>query len=146
MIRRYMKSFLYLIYSEIGILIGKSSDIHRRFAIIDAHSPLELKLFRVYKIQSNGLHVRRLHKLFNRKHIRGGWFALDLKDIQQIDRYIMDNKGTRILDNMKKVYQSSAKADPEITDHPHDALIQEISNLEYKVKMLRGALDGRKKL
>ena len=81
-----MRSFLYLIYSEIGFMIGKSSDIYRRFAVIDAHSPIELQLFRVYKIEKNGYHEKRLCKMFSSKRIRAGWYALDLDDVKEIDK------------------------------------------------------------
>ena len=65
-------------------MIGKSSDIYRRFAVIDTHSPIELQLFRVYKIEKNGYHEKRLHKKFESKRIRGGWFALNINDIKEI--------------------------------------------------------------
>jgi len=101
-----MKSFLYILYSDIGFMIGKSSDIHRRFAVIDAHSPIEVQLFRVYRIEKNSLHEKRLHKKYCEKQIRGGWFSLNMDDIREIDVYLKKNKGTRVLDNLKKIEKS----------------------------------------
>ena len=140
-----MKSFLYLIYSEIGFMIGKSSDIYRRFAVIDTHSPIELQLFRVYKIEKNGYHEKKLHKMFESKRIRGGWFALDHGDIEEIDRYLMENKGTRILDNMKKVTKTrGAGKDPDPKKNPYEGIRDDIEKLEDVVERLKGTLDGRK--
>lgn len=140
-----MKSFLYLIYSEIGFMIGKSSDIYRRFAVIDTHSPIELQLFRVYKIEKNGYHEKKLHKLFESKRIRGGWFALDHDDIETIDTYLLENKGTRILDNMKKVTRSrTASGDSDTSKNPYEGIQNDIEKLEDVVKRLKGTLDGRK--
>ena len=139
-----MKSFLYLIYSEIGFMIGKSSDIYRRFAVIDTHSPIELQLFRVYKIEKNGYHEKKLHKLYEEKRIRGGWFALDHHDIEEIDRYLMENKGTRILDNMKKITKSSPSDESEDSRNPCHGIHDDIEKLEDVVKKLKGTLDGRK--
>jgi len=141
-----MKSFLYLIYSEIGFMIGKSSDIYRRFAVIDTHSPIELQLFRVYKIEKNGYHEKRLHKKFESKRIRGGWFALNINDIKEIDKYLRENNGTRILDNLKKVKQIPQKTNQDSTHNPTPDLMQDIKNLEDVVEKLKGALDGRTKL
>jgi hypothetical protein len=141
-----MKSFLYLIYSEIGFMIGKSSDIYRRFAVIDTHSPIELQLFRVYKIEKNGYHEKRLHKQFETKRIRGGWFALDHDDIKEIDRYLLENEGTRILDNMKKVTRSKQKDDSGSSKNPYHGIHDDIVKLENVVERLKGTLDGRKTL
>jgi hypothetical protein len=141
-----MKSFLYLIYSEIGFMIGKSSDIYRRFAVIDTHSPIELQLFRVYKIEKNGYHEKRLHKQFEEKRIRGGWFALDHDDIEEIDRYLLDNQGTRILDNMKKVTKSKQSKSSGESKNPYNGIQDDIKKLENVVEKLRGTLDGRKSL
>jgi hypothetical protein len=141
-----MKSFLYLIYSEIGFMIGKSSDIYRRFAVIDTHSPIELQLFRVYKIEKNGYHEKRLHKQFETKRIRGGWFALDHDDIEEIDRYLLENEGTRILDNMKKVTRSKRKGDSGASKNPYHGIHDDIKKLENVVERLKGTLDGRKTL
>jgi hypothetical protein len=141
-----MKSFLYLIYSEIGFMIGKSSDIYRRFAVIDTHSPIELQLFRVYKIEKNGYHEKRLHKQFEEKRIRGGWFALDHDDIEEIDRYLLDNQGTRILDNMKKVTKSKQSKSSGESKNPYHGIQDDIQKLENVVEKLRGTLDGRKSL
>ena len=141
-----MKSFLYLIYSEIGFMIGKSSDIYRRFAVIDTHSPIELQLFRVYKIEKNGYHEKRLHKQFEEKRIRGGWFALDHDDIEEIDRYLLDNQGTRILDNMKKVTRSKQSKTSGAAKNPYHGIQDDIQKLENVVEKLRGTLDGRKSL
>ncbi|MEN8230506.1 MAG: GIY-YIG nuclease family protein [Bacteroidota bacterium] len=138
-----MKSFLYLIYSEIGFMIGKSSDIYRRFAVIDAHSPIDLQLFRVYRIERNGIHEKRLHKLFISKRIRGGWFALDYDDIEEIDSYLMENDGTRILDNLKKVKPDQDQTNQDSTRPPLDDLIKDIKTLEDVVDKLKGTLDGR---
>jgi hypothetical protein len=141
-----MKSFLYLIYSEIGFMIGKSSDIYRRFAVIDTHSPIELQLFRVYKIEKNGYHEKKLHKLFETKRIRGGWFALDHSDIEELDRYMLENDGTRILDNIKKVNWSKRVDDPESSRNPYHDIHKDIEKLENVVERLKGTLDGRKTL
>ena len=139
-----MKSFLYLIYSEIGFMIGKSSDIYRRFAVIDTHSPIELQLFRVYKIEKNGYHEKRLHKQFEAKRIRGGWFALDHNDIEEIDKYLLENEGTRILDNMKKVTKSKQPKEPGTSKNPYQGIQDDIRKLENVVEKLKGTLDGRK--
>jgi hypothetical protein len=141
-----MKSFLYLIYSEIGFMIGKSSDIYRRFAVIDTHSPIELQLFRVYKIEKNGYHEKKLHKQFEEKKIRGGWFALDHNDIEEIDRYLMENKGTRILDNMKKITKNVPSEEGENSRNPYHGIHDDIGKLEDVVKKLKGTLDGRKSI
>ena len=138
-----MKSFLYLIYSEIGFMIGKSSDIHRRFAVIDSHSPIDLQLFRVYRIQKNSLHEKRLQKKYASKQIRGGWFALDMTDIHEIDEYLTENEGARILDNLKKIEKSlvGLKLNFE-TDNEH-SLKQYLAKLEKSVEQLKRALEGR---
>ncbi len=142
-----MKSFIYLIYSEIGFMIGKSSDIYRRFAVIDTHSPIELQLFRVYKIEKNGYHEKKLHKMFESKRIRGGWFALDHGDIEEIDRYLLENKGTRILDNMKKVAKTrGAGNDTDPEQNPYEGIQDDIEKLEDVVERLKGTLDGRKSI
>lgn len=141
-----MKSFLYIIYSEIGMMIGKSSDIYRRFAIIDSTSPLELQLFRVYRIQRNGIHVKRLHKRYAAKQIRGGWFALDFEDLGDIDRYLLENEGIRILDNQKKFKKSLEQRKEASIHHPGADLLDDIRKLEEAVEKLKGALAGRKKL
>lgn len=141
-----MKSFIYLIYSEIGFMIGKSSDIYRRFAIIEEYSPIDLQLFRVYRIKQNGIHEKRLHKLFASKSIRGNWFALDLADIKEIDKYLLKNKGTRILDNLKKVNKSRVQTNKDSMQDPTRDLHANIDTLEQVVAKLKGALDGRSKL
>ncbi len=127
-------------------MIGKSSDIYRRFAIIDDHSPIELQLFRVYRIERNSIHEKRLQKLFLTKRIRGGWFALNFDDIDEIDRYLLENKGTLILDNLKKIKQIPQKTNQDSTHNPTPDLMQDIKNLEDVVEKLKGALDGRTKL
>lgn len=127
-------------------MIGKSSDIYRRFAIIDDHSPIELQLFRVYRIERNGIHEKRLQKLFLTKRIRGGWFALNFDDIEEIDRYLLENEGTLILDNLKKVKQSPQKTNQDSTHNSTPDLMHDIKNLEDVVEKLKGALDGRTKL
>ena len=142
-----MKSFLYLIYSEIGFMIGKSSDIYRRFAVIDNHSPIDLQLFRVYKIEKNGYHEKRLHKMFTAKQIRGGWYALDLEDIKEIDIYLKKHKGTRILDNYKKILKSPdpSKISPD-SDQAGFNLNKDLDKLEDAIARLNDALFGRKRL
>jgi len=127
-------------------MIGKSSNINRRFAIIDAHSPVELQLLRVYWIEKNGIHEKRLHRLFTSKRIRGGWFALDIDDIKEIDRYLSENNGTRILDNLKKFKESRKKINQDSKQNPYHDLHQDIKKLEDAVKKLKGALDGRPNL
>ena len=138
-----MKSFLYLIYSDLGFMIGKSSDIHRRFAVIDTHSPIELQLFRVYRIEKNSLHEKRLHKQFQSKQIRNGWFALDMADIHEVDSYMTKNKGVRILDNIKKVIKGGEGLKMNFkTDNEHP-LDQYLEKLEKSVDRLKRALEGR---
>ena len=141
-----MKSFIYLIYSQVGIMIGKSSNINRRFAIIDTYSPIELQLLRVYWIEKNGIHERRLHKLFTHKRIRGGWFALDIDDIKEIDRYLIENKGTRILDNLKKFKKIREQSNNDSIQNPYHNLHQDIKKLEDVVDKLKEALAGRPNL
>ncbi len=138
-----MKSFIYLIYSEIGFMIGKSSDIYRRFAVIDTHSPIDLQLFRVYKIEKNGIHEKRLFKLFASKNIRGSWFSLDLSDIKEIDKYLLENKGIRVLDNLKKVNDSRAITKQDSVQNPYQNLSKNLDGLENIVAKLKGTLDGR---
>ena len=138
-----MKSFLYLIYSEMGFMIGKSSDIHRRFAVIDTHSPIELQLFRVYRIEKNSLHEKRLHKQYESRQIRNGWFDLDMADIHEIDRYMTKNKGVKILDNIQKVVKSGEGLKKNFKADPSDSLTQYLEKLEKTVEMLKRALEGR---
>ena len=138
-----MKSFLYLIYSEIGFMIGKSSDIHRRFAVIDAHSPIDLQLFRVYRIEKNSLHEKRLHKKYAHKQIRGGWFSLDMDDIKEIDAYLTENDGTRVLDNLKKIEKSLVGLKLNFKTDDEHSLEQYLAKLEKSVEQLKRALEGR---
>ena len=138
-----MKSFLYLIYSDLGFMIGKSSDIHRRFAVIDTHSPVELQLFRVYRIEKNSLHEKRLHKQYESKQIRNGWFGLDMADIHEIDRYMTKNKGVRILDNIKKVIKGDNGLKKNFKSDNDDPLDNYLEKLEKSVKQLKRALEGR---
>jgi len=124
-------------------MIGKSSDIHRRFAVIDTHSPIELQLFRVYRIEKNSLHEKRLHKQFESKQIRNGWFALDMADIHEVDSYMTKNKGVRILDNIKKVIKGGEGLKMNFkTDNEHP-LDQYLEKLEKSVERLKRALEGR---
>jgi len=139
-----MKSFIYLIYSEIGFMIGKSSDIYRRFAVIDAYSPIELQLFRVYKIDKNGFHERRLHKQYEEKGIRCGWFALDYEDIEEINKYLLENNGACILDNREKILSSHPDRSADTETNPYHQIHDDIEKLENVVKRLKGTLDGRK--
>ena len=141
-----VNTFIYLVYSEIGILVGRSTDVTRRFAIVDSNSPIELLLFRVYRIEKNRIHEKRLHKLFAIKNIRGGWFALDIKDIKTIDSYLIENKGTRILDNLDKINKGPTPINQDASQDPFRDLNKEIDGLEKVVGKLKGALDGRKKL
>ena len=141
-----MKSFLYLIYSEIGFMIGKSSDVYRRFAVIEGHSPIELTLFRVYKIEKNGIHEKRLQKQYEMKRIRGGWFALDFYDIKEIDKYLLRNKGTRILDNLKKIKNDLTESSLDSALDPNQDLYEGIKKVEDTVEKLKGALSGRPNL
>ena len=127
-------------------MIGKSSNINRRFAIIDAHSPVELQLLRVYWIEKNGIHEKRLHRLFTSKRIRGGWFSLDIDDIKEIDQYLLENKGTRILDNLKKFKKIREQTNNDSTQNPYHTLHQDIKKLEDAVEKLKGALAGRPNL
>lgn len=127
-------------------MIGKSSNINRRFAIIDAQSPIELQLLRVYWIEKNGIHEKRLHKLFTSKRIRGGWFALDTDDIKEIDQYLLENKGTRILDNLKKFKKIQKQTNNDSTQNPYHTLHQDIKKLEDTVDKLKEALAGRPNL
>jgi hypothetical protein len=127
-------------------MIGKSSDIYRRFAVIDTHSPIELQLFRVYKIEKNGYHEKRLHKQYDAKKIRGSWFALDHADIEEIDRYLLENNGNRILDNKKKVTRSKSAGEDEPSGNPYQGIRDDIGKLEDVVKKLKGTLDGRNTL
>jgi len=139
-----MKSFIYLVYSEIGYMIGRSSDIHRRFAIIDAHSPVDLQLFRVYRIQKNGFHEKRLHKQYAPRQIRGGWFALNFDDLKAIDEYLTDNDGVRILDNLKKIKKSPLWMQQKVaTDQAKKPLVYDLKKLEYSVEQLKRSLQGR---
>lgn len=127
-------------------MIGKSSDIHRRFAVIDTHSPIELQLYRVYRIEKNSLHEKRLHKQFESKQIRNGWFALDLDDLKELDSYMTKNKGVRILDNHKKVLKGGDGLKMNFqTDNEHP-LNQYLEKLEKSVEQLKRALEGRKTL
>lgn len=141
-----MKSFIYLIYSEIGFMIGKSSDIYRRFAVIDTHSPIDLQLFRVYKIEKNGIHEKRLFKLFESKNIRGSWFSLDQSDINKVDKYLLENKGVRVLDNMKKVQDNRPITNQDPVQNPYQNLNKNLDRLENIVSKLKGTLDGRSNL
>lgn len=124
-------------------MIGKSSDIHRRFAVIDAHSPIDLHLFRVYRIQKNSLHERRLLKKYASKHIRGGWFSLDMNDIREIDDYMVDNEGTRILDNLKKIEKSLGGLKLDFKADDEHSLQNYLAKLETSVEQLKRALEGR---
>lgn len=139
-----MKSFLYILYSEIGLMIGRSSDFSRRFAVIDEYSPIELKLLRVYRIPRNRIHEKRLHRLFMAKQIRGGWFALDFNDIEEIDRYLTENGGSMILDNLGKFSLGPRHGKLDSIHDPNPNLLQEITNLEQVVEKLKATLDGRR--
>ena len=141
-----MKSFLYLVYSDIGFLIGKSSDIHRRFEVIDTHSPIDLQLFRVYRIEKNSLHEKRLHKQFDSKRIRNGWFDLDMTDIQEVDKYMTKNKGVRILDNLKKIVKSGQGLKMNFEIDNEYPLQKYLEKLEKSVEQLKRALEGRDSL
>lgn len=96
-----MKSFIYIIYSDFGYMIGKSSDAYRKFAFIDSISPIDIKLLKVYRIPKNRLHEKRLHKKYHHKQIRKGWFALNDKNIMEIESYLVENEGERILNNTR---------------------------------------------
>ena len=138
-----MKSFLYIVSSGIGFMIGKSSDVYRRFAVIDTHSPIDLQLFRVYKIERNGYHEKRIQKMFSSKHIRAGWFDLNLEDIEEIDKYMVKNKGVRTLDNMKKVRKSLEPKKQDLSENESLSLTEDIEELEDVVEKLKNALSGR---
>lgn len=124
-------------------MIGKSSDIHRRFAVIDAHSPIDLQLFRVYRIEKNSLHEKRLHKKYAHKQIRGGWFSLDLDDIKEIDAYLTENDGTRVLDNLKKIEKSLMGLKLNFKTDDEHSLEKYLAKLEKSVEQLKRALEGR---
>ena len=111
--------------------------------MIDTHSPVELQLFRVYRIEKNSLHEKRLFKQYESKQIRNGWFGLDMADIHEIDRYMTKNKGVRILDNIKKVLKGNQGLKMNFKPDNDDPLDQYLEKLEKSVEQLKRALEGR---
>ena len=133
-----MKSFIYIIYSDLGYMIGKSSDAHRRFAAINASSPIDIHLLKVYQIPKNRLHEKRLHKKYSHRQIRNGWFALDHKNIEEIENYFVENEGKRILNNTGILENISYNAKQQ-----NRSLSQELNldRLEESVALLKKTIE-----
>jgi len=84
-----------------------------------------------------------LLKKYASKHIRGGWFSLDMTDIREIDEYMVDNDGTRILDNLKKIEKSMGGLKLNFKADNEHSLQQYLAKLETSVEQLKRALEGR---
>ncbi len=138
-----MKPFLFLVHSQIGIMIGRTSQIYRRFAVIEGYSPLEVKLYRVYRTKRSGLLENTLRRRYNHKKIRTRWYAFDSADLEEIDRYLRDHKAIRILDNSRKIpVRSPEEESGESLQNERD-LNEEIDRLENAVQRLWKALYGK---
>ena len=135
-----MKSFIYIIYSDFGYMIGKSSDVYRRFSFIDANSPIDIHLLKVYRIPKNRLHEKRLHKKYSHRQIRNGWFALDLSNIAEIENYLVENEGERILNNTKILGKGACDAKQQ-----NGSLSRELNleRLEEAVVILKKTIDNQ---
>mgnify|MGYP006296506225 CR=1 FL=1 len=138
-----MKQFLYLVHSGLGIMIGRTSHIYRRFAVIDSYSPLEVKLYRVYRTKRSGLLEMYLRRKYNKKKIRTGWFDLNPADLEEIDEYLRKNKAIRILDNSKKIRGNDRQKSPETVIEEYRDLHGDIEKLEQAVQRLWKALYGK---
>ncbi len=138
-----MKQFLYLVHSGLGIMIGRTSHIYRRLAVIDSYSPLEVKLYRVYRTKRSGLLEMYLRRKYSRKKIRAGWFDLSPDDLEEIDEYLRKNKAIRILDNSKNVRIKAHQKTPETVTEESRDLHGDIEKLEQAVQRLWKALYGK---
>ena len=133
-----MKSFIYIVYSDFAYMIGKSSDVYRRFAFIDSISPIDIKLLKVYRIPKNRLHEKRLHKKYSHKQIRKGWFALNDNNITEIESYLVENEGERILNNTRELETTSF-----ITTGNKQSISRELDldRLEESVALLKKTIE-----
>jgi hypothetical protein len=81
---------IYFIRSEIFVKIGVAKNIGHRLKMLQTGNPIKLEI--IFIIENKGLSdERKIHKYFNKFHIRGEWFNIDcmqyLPDLFQYMKY-----------------------------------------------------------
>ncbi|MFA6270687.1 MAG: terminase small subunit [Candidatus Paceibacterota bacterium] len=76
---------VYLILAENGLVkIGKTIDVERRFQSLNSMSPVDLKLVYVFDTLFGDELEEDLHARYETKRVKGEWFALTEKDVDEI--------------------------------------------------------------
>jgi predicted GIY-YIG superfamily endonuclease len=92
--------YIYLIKSSINnyYKIGIAKDINKRMKTLQTGNAEELILINNYKTTSNVVSKLEfsLHNYYNLKHIKGEWFGLDDKDLEEFS-YICEKNERNLI-------------------------------------------------
>lgn len=83
-------SFVYFIYAESRIKIGKTNDVWRRFGILQVGSPIQLQLMGF--VPGDMKLERALHKHFAKYRLIGEWFDATPAVVKWVEDYIAEHR------------------------------------------------------
>jgi hypothetical protein len=73
------------------VKIGIAQDIQQRFVQLDCHpEPLEIVAEYIVDSRTEAQHIeQQLHKILNRKHVKGEWFYFTTNELKTVDDMIV---------------------------------------------------------
>ena len=90
--------------------IGKSSDFHQRFEMIQSYNAAELEVVLVQKTSLNNYLEKILHFEFKSKKIRGEWFDLSKEDVARLKELVSNLDSIEFLQaNYENTYKQMIK-------------------------------------
>lgn len=91
--------YLYIVASASGLFkIGYTNDIENRVSQIKSASPVKCELLISIKCDNAEFQEKEYHQTFQKKRVRGEWFALSRKDLSSI---IRDKETNELLNEME---------------------------------------------
>ena len=82
--RQAKRGYVYLIRAGVFYKIGIAENLDNRLKAFKTSVPQEIKLIIGRKVKDYRGVERKLHRLFEKKSVKGEWFKLDKEDIKKI--------------------------------------------------------------
>lgn len=82
---RLKPGYIYILKSDYGYKIGKSSQLDHRIKHFGVTLPFKVETFKTFKVKDMGKAERYLHDLFSHLLIDGEWYQLSEEDLAFLD-------------------------------------------------------------
>ena len=75
--------YVYFLYSDYGIKIGKSKNPDKRTSLIATQMPFKIVKIEIYQVNNMDVSEKHLHNYFQDYRLNGEWFKIDNKQIEK---------------------------------------------------------------